>query len=1000
MGQMDCAVLVHSLTSASGERLNGCTGVAEHAGSGAAEQRLTVRVDGVSQPKSLKRINLHYVTPAVRQFGVGVGRASLQELDWQAVLCLDDQMVSSSANLHVCARSSGNLAMLLNACLSGSIPPPATLAIALTDLNIVRACRQLVLGQTVLLSRREHREPLKQLERAVKRRQQAGGKVVAAFLPHRVSPDAPDSLRRRGTYGCASERVGAVVAGAFLIYPSPHPRENDALEVRYLHATPGQARLVAHQERFLDYGEEETLVYARDAVALGDISRLAPLELAAVDPQAFWAAVLRIQKFVRVLDELSRGERAHAEEVRDVISKWKELMEGVAVSQSSARSLASSPWNYDVDEWDVSTPAKHEEVAVFGAYAAVLLVSTAYPDELMGSRTITIELVDEQQHSSRFTKLIEAISEARGGGKEALAAAMLRKGLVSEAEAAELTAVRPQGRGLKIEVMSLRLCSACGARELRGGVFRACSTCVSAHYCSKACQVAHWRGTGRCFVAQHKLVCTSELGSATRKGLVGAMLYPGDPRVRPYAIWVNGGASGCNYKTAYKAVASSILDCPPERLKSSVALRHEHGEDGRILVLHLSDPPPSAQPNLRASTVISDRFGGPIATGRTAKVIGDAVVVRRGDGDTLTDFTYKEYQRNHGLFSLTEIPGRELGLSWIFGETREGELMNMEMCRMIERMSRGERIDRGSMEAVMHHVYGSSAKTHEETLREEREINQAAQHERALNAARSNALARSQLREARRLLETGGNEVQAQARLASAVQLLQLLPASERDDQLLATSAVQLALTADARPATAAAVQELLEQVVAVDEWQPSSAEGQTVQHALEQVRQQEMRACRVCGERKNAGSFTQNQWRNGRRRRCKACQEANLTTTVELRADLLAAEEEAAHFLSIYRTNQQAEYERVQQELARRNALEHGDDDCPICMEVASQHDRRHMPCSAKHWLCITCLRDLVRSQRDRHHTVPCPSCRAEVPDKVLDQLLSTERSNWGDMH
>lgn len=353
-------VEIHSLTSDAGQRLNGCCGIVEPSASEDPNVRLAVRIDGSAEAKSLKRSNLLYVTPAMTSFGVGVGRSTLRDQTWMATLMLGSDMIQRETGLRVLARSSGNLAMAFQAFRDRRVATSAAVALELTDLNTVRACRMLSRGEPVRLATPAHKEPLKSLAKAMRRRKEAGGRLIVAFSPHRVQPDAPAALGLRGQYGCAAERVGAVDGAAYLIYPSPHPTENDALEVRYLHAGQGGQKLKSRQERFLDYGEAETLAYARDAVALGDAARLRPLELASVDPQAFWAAVLRLEAFEAVVAELHEAQ-ADDRALGLVLAEWRELKVGWEASRVAARyagaerGAGASVWNYDADEWDVSS---------------------------------------------------------------------------------------------------------------------------------------------------------------------------------------------------------------------------------------------------------------------------------------------------------------------------------------------------------------------------------------------------------------------------------------------------------------------------------------------------------------------------------------------------------------------------------------------------------------------------------------------------------------------
>ena len=87
-----------------------------------------------------------------------------------------------------------------------------------------------------------------------------------------------------------------------------------------------------------------------------------------------------------------------------------------------------------------------------------------------------------------------------------------------------------------------------------------------------------------------------------------------------------------------------------------------------------------------------------------------------------------------------------------------------------------------------------------------------------------------------------------------------------------------------------------------------------------------------------------------------------------------------------------EADMARVQQELAKRNAVERSDQECPVCFDEFGEEQRCCLPCSSKHWLCKGCLSDLttVQQQKSPPEGVPCPHCRAEVPDAALLKLLA----------
>ena len=66
-------------------------------------------------------------------------------------------------------------------------------------------------------------------------------------------------------------------------------------------------------------------------------------------------------------------------------------------------------------------------------------------------------------------------------------------------------------------------------------------------------------------------------------------------------------------------------------------------------------------------------------------------------------------------------------------------------------------------------------------------------------------------------------------------------------------------------------------------------------------------------------------------------------------------------------------ERERLAEELARRNANEHTDDDCVICFQTTPEAQRSAL--HDAHWVCRECHDDM--RARDIHS---CPQCRAVV--------------------
>lgn len=104
--------------------------------------------------------------------------------------------------------------------------------------------------------------------------------------------------------------------GSYQIYPCALKQYLDAHEVRCADVSVGTIR----HETYLDYGVDEAIMYARHAVAMGESHRLYPAVLAAVDPQAFWSAMLWFDAFIQTLQELKLS--------ADLINAWKDLENG------------------------------------------------------------------------------------------------------------------------------------------------------------------------------------------------------------------------------------------------------------------------------------------------------------------------------------------------------------------------------------------------------------------------------------------------------------------------------------------------------------------------------------------------------------------------------------------------------------------------------------------------------------------------------------------------
>jgi hypothetical protein len=149
-------------------------------------------------------------------------------------------------------------------------------------------------------------------------------------------------------------------------------------------------------------------------------------------------------------------------------------------------------------------------------------------------------------------------------------------------------------------------------------------------------------------------------------------------------------------------------------------------------------------------------------------------------------------------------------------------------------------------------------------------------------------------------------------------------------------------------------------------------------------------RECKCCGELKGKEAFSTNQWKQSKRR-CLRCQQSGVTTTLEERTERAAAEEEASAFAKIHEERMAVERARVKEELARRNACERPDEECPICFDVIADTAMwAAFPCNAKHTVCTGCLREMAGNDKANGKlSSACPYCREEALLEVLQPLL-----------
>ena len=263
----------------------------------------------------------------------------------------------------------------------------------------------------------------------------------------------------------------------------------------------------------------------------------------------------------------------------------------------------------------------------------------------------------------------------------------------------------------------------------------------------------------------------------------------------------------------------------------------------------------------------------------------------------------------------------------------------------------------------------------------------------AVQAARARALAWRAVRGASS--RGGDNESDPLTECLSASELMRGLPPHEQSlPFFVAMGACLVKLTTRANSAALAAAAR--EVSTALLEIRASSAAASEVTAALEaslvSLRERAAslrRECKCCGELKGKEAFSTNQWKQSKRR-CLSCQQSGVSTTLEERTERAAAEEEARAFAKVHEERMAIERARVKEELARRNACERPDEECPICFDVIADAAMwAAFPCNAKHTVCKGCLREMAENDRANGKlSSACPHCRAEASLETLQPL------------
>ena len=469
---------VHGLTSDAGRSLNGLCGriISPGGADGDADTRVMVTLQGLREKKSIKLGNLDVIPGGHMTIGVGVGREELNghgtdptqpsELWFNVMnnasgqrLAVEDLPAAANAS---CGRTMGNVMAVVHmlAAVEARFPEPTLhqappMLFMLTDLNVTCCVNNVALDASPpraphdLLS-----VPMAELCRLVRLMVDAGVGVYASFVPHRCTPDEHEDL--------GTERVNSVLERSAVLYPSPHPQKVGCVEVRFVGtpADPTAAHLTSRQERFIDYGAEEAISYAQFAASLGFASRLAPRTLASVDPQAFWAAYLRIHAFVAALRDIDAP--------ADVVAEWEPLIEGAVEGLKVCTRIFSSfkAWGAD-GSWaaHLTSADTHLKIAQDGA---------------MCGWFVSLDRVDPP---GRFKLCFHVLDDYQG-----TEIGNLFQALMSKDNGADLNAsLEALGYGkdpLGFADDPLRSCGGCG-KVAKG--MRKCSRCEGQVYCSSEC---------------------------------------------------------------------------------------------------------------------------------------------------------------------------------------------------------------------------------------------------------------------------------------------------------------------------------------------------------------------------------------------------------------------------------------------------------------------------------------------------------------------------------
>ena len=283
----------------------------------------------------------------------------------------------------------------------------------------------------------------------------------------------------------AKEIMDTVLNSNFHIYPCPCETYMDALEVRFL--LPGRST----HDFFLDFGEDETIQYARNILSMGqeentntDVERLMPEVLVDVDPQMFWSSVLHSKALVKVLKKLPQS--SNITDTSTLLKEWSNIygcylksiitFKKVCFSPSEAVRMLPDPSG----KWNLINDEIHYNIAFRNAKLAILLGTTEWE---VAERKKNNGSDKDAPKPRRRCQRIELRENYKGSEIDKIVFEFTKAASSSDFQDMEIA----------MHNMMLwnntKTCDYCGKE--RNKMFD-CASCKGAGYCNVKCQKAAW----------------------------------------------------------------------------------------------------------------------------------------------------------------------------------------------------------------------------------------------------------------------------------------------------------------------------------------------------------------------------------------------------------------------------------------------------------------------------------------------------------------------------